>query len=205
MDPARARRSRSFSASFRPPEARTEIFGRDSQQVASREAVGFLPENPYFYKYLTGAETLCFYGKLCGLRGAKLRSRIDELLDLVGLTSARDRRLGELLQRNVATHRPRPGARPGTASWSSWTNRPPESIQPARAKSAISFSISNSAALPSCFRRICSGRCRRFAIASGFSRNGVLVREGALSDLLAIENQTDVVLENASPELLSAD
>ena len=30
--------------------------------------VGFLPENPYFYKYLTGQETLHFYGKLCGLR-----------------------------------------------------------------------------------------------------------------------------------------
>ena len=33
----------------------TEIFGRDSCLVASRNAVGFLPENPYFYKYLTGA------------------------------------------------------------------------------------------------------------------------------------------------------
>src|SRR4029077_8543527 len=32
---------------------RTEIFGRDSRLVESREAVGFLPENPYFYKYLS--------------------------------------------------------------------------------------------------------------------------------------------------------
>src|ERR1044071_5969642 len=77
-----------------PTRGKTEIFGRDSNQVASREAVGFLPESPYFYKYLTGAETLCFYGKLCGLRGGRLRSRVEEMLELVGLTSARDRRLG---------------------------------------------------------------------------------------------------------------
>src|SRR6201988_2903109 len=77
-----------------PTRGRTEIFGRDSSIVASRESVGFLPENPYFYKYLTGEETLRFFGKLCGLGGTELRKRIDELLDLVGLTEARDRRLG---------------------------------------------------------------------------------------------------------------
>ena len=58
-----------------PTAGTTEIFGRDSREVGSREAVGFLPENPYFYKYLTGAETLRFYGKLCGLRGAHVARR----------------------------------------------------------------------------------------------------------------------------------
>src|SRR4029077_20424260 len=77
-----------------PTRGRTEIFGRDSRLVESREAVGFLPENPYFYKYLTGEETLRFFGRLCGLRGARLKERINELLDLVGLTRARKRRLG---------------------------------------------------------------------------------------------------------------
>jgi ABC-type Na+ transport system ATPase subunit NatA len=77
-----------------PSSGSTAIFGRDSREVGSREAVGFLPENPYFYKYLTGAETLRFYGKLCGLRGTRLKNRSDELLELVGLQDARDRRLG---------------------------------------------------------------------------------------------------------------
>src|SRR5580704_13372494 len=46
-----------------PPTAgSTRIFGSDSSLVESREDVGFLPENPYFYKYLTGYETLIFYG-----------------------------------------------------------------------------------------------------------------------------------------------
>src|SRR5215510_10156233 len=77
-----------------PTRGRTEIFGRDSRLVESREAVGFLPENPYFYKFLTGAETLRFFGRLCGMTGATLKSRVNELLNLVGLDKARDRRLG---------------------------------------------------------------------------------------------------------------
>ena len=76
-----------------PTHGRAEIFGRDSRLVRSREMVGFLPENPYFYKFLTGEETLHFYGKLCGLRGKHLKDRAAELLELVGLTSARSRRL----------------------------------------------------------------------------------------------------------------
>ena len=71
----------------------SEIFGVSSSRVASRVDVGFLPENPYFYKFLTGAETIAFYGKLCGLSGSKLKARTAELLDLVGLTEAGDRRV----------------------------------------------------------------------------------------------------------------
>src|SRR5204863_5353209 len=63
-----------------PTRGKTEIFGRDSNLVASREAVGFLPESPYFYKYLTGEETLRFFGRLSVLRGAGLRERVNELL-----------------------------------------------------------------------------------------------------------------------------
>src|SRR5256714_2112018 len=41
-----------------PTRGRAEIFGCDSSRVETREAIGFLPENPYFYKFLTGEETL---------------------------------------------------------------------------------------------------------------------------------------------------
>src|SRR3954451_10218332 len=71
-----------------------KIFGRASEEVASRQSIGFLPESPYFYKFLTGEETLRFYGKLCGLHGPTLKKRIAEMLELVGLTSARKRRIG---------------------------------------------------------------------------------------------------------------
>ena len=76
-----------------PTDGAAWLFDVPCRQVESRLHVGFLPENPYFYRYLTGAETLEFYGKLCGMHGAALRHRIAELLDLVGLAPARDRRL----------------------------------------------------------------------------------------------------------------
>jgi ABC-2 type transport system ATP-binding protein len=76
-----------------PTSGAAWIFDVPCDKVVSRLHVGFLPENPYFYKYLTGAETLEFYGRLCGLSGAALRKRTEELLELVGLTRARDRRL----------------------------------------------------------------------------------------------------------------
>jgi ABC-2 type transport system ATP-binding protein len=58
--------------SSQPQPGTSKIFGRDSREVRSREAVGFLPENPYFYKYLTGEETTPFYGKT--LRPPRARS-----------------------------------------------------------------------------------------------------------------------------------
>src|SRR5258708_39980891 len=77
-----------------PTRGHTTIFGRNSSLVESRESIGFLPESPYFYKFLTGEETLRFFGKLCRLSGSQLRNRVDELLELVGLTDARHQRLG---------------------------------------------------------------------------------------------------------------
>src|SRR5260370_40073701 len=76
-----------------PSRGRTEIFGRDSRLVESREAVGFLPENPYFYKYLSGDEPLLFFARLSRPAWATLRNRTGQLLELGCLTKARKRRL----------------------------------------------------------------------------------------------------------------
>ena len=76
-----------------PTEGEAWVFDVPCRKVVSRLHVGFLPENPYFYRYLTGAETLEFYGRLCGMGGASLKRRVEELLELVGLVKARDRRL----------------------------------------------------------------------------------------------------------------
>ena len=58
-----------------PTRGQTKIFGRNSTLVESREAVGFLPENPYFHRFLSGKETLRFFGKLCGMSGSRLDDR----------------------------------------------------------------------------------------------------------------------------------
>lgn len=78
---------------FQPTEGEATIFGVSANRVASRIHVGFLPENPYFYRYLTGKETIRFFGRLCGMQGKMLGDKIDELLKLVGLEMHGHRRL----------------------------------------------------------------------------------------------------------------
>ena len=90
---ARARRSSCCWASSSPNEGEARIFGLPPESIEARRRVGFLPENPYFYGFLNGDETLRFYGKLCGLSGAKLEARVEELIDLVGLQNGRERPL----------------------------------------------------------------------------------------------------------------
>ena len=55
--------------------------------------MGFLPENPYFYDYLTGREILNFYARLSGVPSCDSAARIAKLLDWVGLREAADARL----------------------------------------------------------------------------------------------------------------
>ena len=76
-----------------PTSGQARIFGHPVGDPAAKAKLGFLPESPYFYDYLTSREFLSFYGHLFGLWGAALNKRVDELLDLVGMTHARDLQL----------------------------------------------------------------------------------------------------------------
>jgi len=76
-----------------PTDGEARVFGLPPDSLEARQRVGFLPENPYFYAFLNGDETLRFYGKLCGVTGSKLEKRIEELIDLVGLQNGRERPL----------------------------------------------------------------------------------------------------------------
>ena len=72
---------------------RVEILGRPAGDLEVRRRIGFLPEAPYFYDYLTAEEFLAFYGHLAGLERGELSQRIDHLLEVVGLSEARTRQL----------------------------------------------------------------------------------------------------------------
>ncbi len=76
-----------------PTSGTATLFGRPIGDPAAKAKVGFLPESPYFYDYLTGREFLRFYGHLFGMMGNRLNARVDELLDLVGMAHARDLQL----------------------------------------------------------------------------------------------------------------
>jgi len=79
----------------KPTSGKVELLGRPGSEVNVHQQVGFLPEAPYFYTYLTAEEVLMFYGRLAGLSRHGLQRRVDELLDMVGLMEARHRQLGK--------------------------------------------------------------------------------------------------------------
>ena len=184
-----------------PTSGHCAIFGKDSLKVDSRNDVGFLPENPYFYKHLSGTETLRFYGKLCGLQGKALAARVDELLALVDLTGARDRRIGgyskgmlqriglaqALIQepRLVILDEPTAGVDPVGS------RQIRDLILKLRERGITVFLCSH---LLEQVQEVCD--------QVGIIFQGRMIREGRLEDLISIEDQTEIILRNAGPVLL---
>ena len=184
-----------------PTRGRTQIFGRDSSEVATHESVGFLPESPYFYKFLTGEETLSFFGKLCGLYGPPLKQRIEELLELVGLTNARKQQLSTyskgMLQRiglaQALINEPKLVV----------LDEPTAGVDPAGSRDIRNLIVNLkdrgvTVLLSSHLLEHVEEVCDRIGILF----KGALVREGPLEELIEIEDRTEVVLQNASGKLL---
>ena len=184
-----------------PTRGTTSIFGRDSRTVRSRVDVGFLPENPYFYRFLTGRETLEFYGRLGGLKGKEIRERSAELLALVELEDARDRRLSGyskgMLQRvglaQALIQRPRLVV----------LDEPTAGVDPAGSRKIRDLilklgqdgiTVILSSHLLEQVQEICD--------RVGIIFQGQLRREGPMEELMAIEEQTEILLEHARPELI---
>ena len=179
----------------------SSVFGMSSTETASRGSVGFLPENPYFYKYLTGAETIAFYGKLCGIGRREIKERTAELLKLVELEGARDRRLAGyskgMLQRiglaQALVGRPKLVV----------LDEPTAGVDPAGSRKIRDLimqlkdqgiTVILSSHLLEQVQEVCD--------RVGIIFEGKLVREGSLKELIEIENQTEFVLENSNPGIL---
>jgi len=76
-----------------PDAGAIRILGEPHQSVAVKKRLGFLPENPYFYDYLTAEEFLDFYGRLFGFSREERRKKTTAMLERVGLANRRDRQL----------------------------------------------------------------------------------------------------------------
>lgn len=74
---------------------RLSVFGREPSDVAIKGRIGYLPEESYLYRYLDARETLDYYGRIFGLDRRTRVRRIDELLDMVGLSQVKRRSVGE--------------------------------------------------------------------------------------------------------------
>jgi len=184
-----------------PTAGETRIFGRDSKEVTSRSEVGFLPENPYFYKHLTGLETLLFYGRLCGLSGARLKERAAEMLALTDLEDAAGRRVGGfskgMLQRlglaQALIHEPRLVV----------LDEPTAGVDPAGSRKIRDLILSfRERGLTVLVTSHLLEQMQEVCDRVGIMAHGVMVKEGRLEDLIAVENQTELVLENVDEALL---
>jgi ABC-2 type transport system ATP-binding protein len=78
---------------LRATSGHVEVLGQPVGAVEVRRRIGFLPESPYFYDYLTAEEFLFFYGHLAGMDRGLLSLRVARLLEMVGLAEARGRQL----------------------------------------------------------------------------------------------------------------
>ncbi len=78
---------------IKPSSGYAQIFGEPVSSVSMRRRIGFLPENPYFYDYLTAREFLRYIGGLFGMRGSRLMTKVEHLLQSVGLSESGDMQL----------------------------------------------------------------------------------------------------------------
>jgi len=78
---------------IRPTQGTIRVLGEPVWSPHARERVGYAPEQPYFYDFLTPVELLAFYGKLYRMPKATIAKRTEELLATVGLEDSRNQRL----------------------------------------------------------------------------------------------------------------
>jgi ABC-2 type transport system ATP-binding protein len=184
-----------------PTSGKSYVFETESGLLQSRRAVGFLPENPYFYKYLTGRETLRFFGRICGLRKEYLKERVPELLELVGLQKAADRPLAGyskgMLQRiglaQALIQDPRLVV----------LDEPTAGVDPSGSRDIRDLIVQlrdRGITVLLCSHLLAQVQevCDRIGILN----QGVLVEEGRVEELISVKNQREIRVENVPDDLI---
>ena len=184
-----------------PDAGSCRVFGQPATAASNRREIGFLPENPYFYKFLTGEETVRFYGRLCGLHGAKLKERTAEMLELVGLQDAAHRRLGGyskgMLQRvglaQALVQKPRLLV----------LDEPTAGVDPIGSRAIRDIILDLKQQGITVF--LCSHlleQVQEICDRVGILYQGCLIAEGSVDELTRDRRRTEILLSNPTPELL---
>ena len=183
-----------------PTEGQAKILGKPLHDLTMKAQIGYLPEQPYFYDYLTGRELLNYFGQLFGLeRGERLR-RTNDLLQRVGLTAAGDTQLRKyskgMTQRlgvaQALVNRPR----------IVFLDEPMSGLDPMgrRDMTVLVRDLKNEGVTVVFCSHILpdvEALCDRVAILN----HGKKVREGKLSDILDLSLTIEVILGNVSDGL----
>lgn len=184
-----------------PDAGSCRVFDQPATAASNRREIGFLPENPYFYKFLTGEETVRFYGRLCGLHGAKLKERTAEMLELVGLQDAAHRRLGGyskgMLQRvglaQALVQKPRLLV----------LDEPTAGVDPIGSRAIRDIILDLKQQGITVF--LCSHlleQVQEICDRVGILYQGCLIAEGSVDELTRDRRRTEILLSNPTPELL---
>ncbi len=72
-----------------PTSGTARILGKSIEDVSMHQDIGYLPEQPYFYDYLTAAELLEYFARFHGLHAADRHERVQRMLKKVGLETAK--------------------------------------------------------------------------------------------------------------------
>ncbi len=184
-----------------PDSGHCRVFGRPATAAANRREIGFLPENPYFYKFLTGEETVRFYGRLCGFSGRELSTRTAELLALTGLREAAHRRLAGyskgMLQRiglaQALVQRPRLLV----------LDEPTAGVDPIGSREIRDIILNLKSEGMTVF--LCSHlleQVQEICDRVGILYQGCLIAEGSMEELTRDNRRCEVLLQDPAPEML---
>jgi ABC-2 type transport system ATP-binding protein len=186
-----------------PSQGECTIYGKPSRMVEARRRVGFLPEAPYFYRFLSGRELVRYYAKLCGVKRSEREDAVDSVIQLVGMGEAAHRRVGTyskgMLQRiglaQAIVHDPQLVI----------LDEPTAGVDPLGSAAIAEIirelkSRGKTILLSSHLLAQIEGLCDRVAIL----HRGKLVREGAIDELVSVQEAESFVVEGLGPEGRSA-
>ena len=186
-----------------PTSGRAEILGQPVGHVATRQRIGYLPENPYFYDYLTAEELLEYFAQLFGYDAAERKKRVAAMLDRVGIGAERRLQLRKFSKGMVQ----RIGIAQALINDPEvvFLDEPMSGLDPLGRRDVRNLILhlrdqGRTVFFSSHILADAEALCGRVAIVSG----GRLAGAGRLSDILAFEVRGwELVIAGATPEVLS--
>ncbi|MBQ4481194.1 MAG: ABC transporter ATP-binding protein [Victivallales bacterium] len=185
-----------------PTRGEIKIFGQDPQNIDIKSRIGYLPEETYLYKYLTAFETLDFYGALFGLPVEQRKERATQLLEMVGMSHAYDRPVGEF-SKGMAR---RIGLAQALVNDPDLVilDEPTSGLDPIgcrEVKDVIRLLASRGKTVILCSHLLADVQdvCNRVMVLYG----GTIRAQGELKDILREEDKTQVITPRLSPETIA--
>jgi ABC-2 type transport system ATP-binding protein len=186
-----------------PTAGRAEILGRPVGDVGVRRRIGYLPENPSFYDYLTAEELLNYFGELFGMPAPARGTRVSALLDRVGIGGERRLQLRKFSKGMIQ----RVGIAQALLNDPEiiFLDEPMSGLDPIGRRDVRSLILElrdqgRTIFFSSHILADAEALCRRVAIVAG----GRLAAAGRLSDILAFQvHGWELVVANMSAELFA--